>query len=89
MVGAEGRDKKWVNKAALVCSSSSMSLSAMVYSPCHGHQHACNCDGSLIFAFSLMLAFSRVYCGVHYPLDVVVGAMVGILNGALVLKVKV
>ena len=43
----------------------------------------------ILIAFSLILAFSRVYCGVHYPLDVVVGAMVGILSGILVLKVKV
>ena len=43
----------------------------------------------ILIAFSLMLAFSRVYCGVHYPLDVAVGAMVGILSGVLVIKVKV
>lgn len=42
----------------------------------------------ILILFSLMLAFSRVYCGVHYPLDVVVGAMVGILSGILVLKVQ-
>ena len=43
---------------------------------------------SALIIFSILLAFSRVYCGVHYPLDVVVGAMVGILSGIIVLKVK-
>lgn len=43
----------------------------------------------VLIIFSLFLAFSRVYCGVHYPLDVFVGAMVGILSGILVLKVEI
>ena len=44
----------------------------------------------IIFAvFGILIAFSRVYCGVHYPIDVVVGAMVGVLSGILVLKLKV
>ena len=42
----------------------------------------------VLIIFSVLLAFSRIYCGVHYPIDVVVGAMLGILSGALVLKVK-
>lgn len=43
----------------------------------------------VLVIFCVLLAFSRIYCGVHYPLDVVVGAMVGILSGALILKLKV
>jgi len=30
------------------------------------------------------VAFSRIYIGVHYPLDVVVGALIGMLLGVLV-----
>ena len=44
---------------------------------------------TLLIIFGCLLAFSRVYCGVHYPLDVVVGAMVGILSGVAILKVKI
>lgn len=43
---------------------------------------------SILILFSILIAFSRVYCGIHYPLDVVAGAMVGIASAILVLKVK-
>ena len=43
----------------------------------------------LLAAFGVLIGFSRIYCGVHFPLDVVVGAMVGILSGALILKLKI
>ena len=43
----------------------------------------------VLVIFSLMIPFSRVYCGVHYPGDVLVGMMVGILSGFIVLKLKI
>lgn len=33
----------------------------------------------LFFTFAFLIAFSRVYNGVHYPTDVVVGAVLGLL----------
>ena len=38
-----------------------------------------------LLAFASVIAFSRVYIGVHYPLDVVVGALIGVLSALLVL----
>ena len=42
----------------------------------------------LLILFVVLIAFSRVYVGVHYPFDVAVGAAVGFLSGAVVLKLK-
>jgi undecaprenyl-diphosphatase len=33
------------------------------------------------FALAVLMAMSRVYVGVHYPSDVAVGAVIGILVG--------
>jgi undecaprenyl-diphosphatase len=35
----------------------------------------------LIYLWAILVGYSRVYCGVHYPLDVVAGALLGILIG--------
>lgn len=37
-----------------------------------------------LFALAAVIAFSRVYVGVHYPLDVVAGAALGVLIGFVV-----
>ena len=42
----------------------------------------------LLVLFAFLLAFSRIYVGVHYPFDVLVGAVVGVSSGAVVLKLK-
>lgn len=36
------------------------------------------------FAFAAVIAFSRIYVGVHYPLDVFAGAAFGVMVGGIV-----
>jgi undecaprenyl-diphosphatase len=40
-----------------------------------------------LLAFAGLIAFSRVYIGVHYPLDVVFGAIIGILSTVIVIYI--
>ncbi len=37
----------------------------------------------LFFIWPLLFALSRIYVGVHYPIDIIVGMLVGILSGVL------
>lgn len=43
---------------------------------------------SLLYVLSFAVSFSRIYIGVHWPIDVVVGAASGWLVGIIVLKYK-
>ncbi len=38
--------------------------------------------GWVLLGYAVLVAYSRVYCGVHYPLDVGAGAALGALLGA-------
>ena len=40
---------------------------------------------SCLLIFSMVLGFSRIYLGVHYPSDVIVGYLIGILSGIMVI----
>jgi undecaprenyl-diphosphatase len=39
----------------------------------------------VFFLFAASVAYSRVYCGVHYPFDITMGAIIGTLTGMAVL----
>lgn len=40
----------------------------------------------LLFLFPLIFAYSRIYLGLHFPIDILVGFLVGIINGTLFYK---
>lgn len=41
----------------------------------------------LIFVWATVVSYSRIYLGVHYPLDIIVGGLLGILIAWLVYKI--
>lgn len=40
----------------------------------------------LTLFYAILIAFSRIYIGVHYPIDVVGGGIVGIFSAYVILK---
>ncbi len=40
----------------------------------------------LIFGYSILVAYSRIYLGVHYPLDIIFGALYGIIVSYLLIN---
>lgn len=44
--------------------------------------------GMVMYVVATIYAFSRVYAGVHYPLDVTAGALIGIVIAWLVFKLR-
>ena len=41
--------------------------------------------GTIFFGFSSIVCLARVAAGVHYPLDIIVGALVGIATASVVI----
>jgi len=52
--------------------------------PEHGHRIAC-----LLFYAAILISLARVFAGVHYPSDILVGALVGAFGGWLVVQLYV
>ena len=44
--------------------------------------------GVALFLVAALFGFARVYAGVHYPLDVIAGAIIGIVIARLVFKLR-
>lgn len=44
--------------------------------------------GTLFMLGAILFGFARVYAGVHYPLDIIAGALIGVVVTFLVLQLK-
>ena len=42
----------------------------------------------ILYLYAFIIAFSRIYIGVHYPLDVIVGGIIGWITGKITLKLE-
>ena len=42
--------------------------------------------GFLFFLASFLISFSRIFCGLHWPSDILGGAVIGIISGIIILK---
>jgi len=43
--------------------------------------------GLLFFIISFLISISRVYCGIHWPADILAGFLVGVFSGILTFKI--
>ena len=43
----------------------------------------------LLFIWPLLFAYSRVYIGMHFPSDIIVGAIVGVISGCVFYKIAI
>ena len=40
----------------------------------------------VFYVLATLISFSRIYLGVHYPLDVIAGGLIGLLIGSIILR---
>lgn len=43
--------------------------------------------GIFLFASAILISIARIFCGVHWPSDILVGAAIGIISGIIIDKV--
>ena len=66
-------------------SSSSSSIATLLYLFLRKR-----CKGAILFfIWPLLFAYSRIYVGVHYPLDIIVGTIVGVICAFIFYKIYI
>ena len=58
---------------------------AVVFTWFFRHISASSCIKWIFYAWAAIIAYAQIYVGVHYPLDVLAGAVSGLLIGLLVI----
>jgi undecaprenyl-diphosphatase len=63
--------------------ANSMAVATFIYSVIYRHYKY----GYFLFLWPLVFAYSRIYLGLHYPIDILSGYLFGIFSGYLVFKI--
>lgn len=63
--------------------ANSMAVTTFIYSVMKRHYKY----GYLLFSWPLVFAYSRIYLGLHYPIDILCGYLFGIFSGYLIFKI--
>jgi undecaprenyl-diphosphatase len=53
------------------------------------NQFKSNKWGILLFSWAFLVSYSQIYLGVHYPLDIIFGAVLGALTGIQIYVFKI
>ena len=66
--------------------SSTLSIMTVVFLSAEKYFTRYNLVKAFCVIFSVLIAFSRIYVGMHYPFDVMVGGLIGMVCGVLVCR---
>ena len=67
-------------------SSTTLSIMTVLFLKAKDYFNRANLIKCFAVFYALLITFSRVYIGMHFPFDVLVGSVIGMVSGVLVVK---